>query len=274
MTFCNYQNKGCGCQFYLEDTDHPEKCLYCGHYNAFHSGFIPEESSNFGVCQKDFAHCGCQAFVASSDNESKCKYCNHFNAFHKQKSNINSNITNITQPNNALSLLSQMPTASTISTSSSAVSNRQFLTPREEILANFRPQHTTPLFLNPRNSRRHNNNRVALSRGRPKIASLQLNHVFLFTNNWKEMQPPRENSIIWNRMMENGHIATNVSFNENTSIAINEVISEVFSLATEIKWIILNGSLSRLRIATSQVRLLNTYICHNIIEQNLIIFIL
>ena len=56
---CNYQNKECGCQTYLEDADHPDKCYYCGHYNAFHSEFIPAEPTNFGACQKDSAYCGC-----------------------------------------------------------------------------------------------------------------------------------------------------------------------------------------------------------------------
>src|ERR1700722_11015033 len=126
---------------YLENADNSEKCFYCGHYNAFHSGFIPAESSNFGACQKDSAYCGCQAFVASLDNDSKCKYCDHYNAFHQQKIstlNANSNNTNnAIQSNNSLNLISQMPTALTISNSSSAVANRQFLTPREEILASF-----------------------------------------------------------------------------------------------------------------------------------------
>ena len=53
--------------------------------------------------------------------------------------------------------------------------------------------------------------------------------------------------------MEHGHIATNVLFNENTSDAINELISENFSLNIENNWIILNGSVNKLKAATSQV---------------------
>lgn len=167
----------------------PEKCFYCGHYNAFHSGFIAE-SSNYGPCKKDSAHCGCWAFVASSDNNTKCKYCNHYSAFHQQKLNSN-NTNNAIRPNNTLNLLSQIPTVlsiSDMSNSSSSVANRQFLTPREEILANFQPQNTTSLLLNPR---RFNNNRTTrLAIGRLKNISFQINHVLLFIDDsWRTMQP-------------------------------------------------------------------------------------
>ena len=129
IRICNYQNKECGCQIYLENEDHPDKCYYCGHYDAFHSGFTPVESSNFGACQKDSARCGCQGFVASLDDDSKCKYCDHYSAFHQQTSQSNNNTT--------INLLSQIPTALSVSNLNSTVVNRQFLTPREEILANF-----------------------------------------------------------------------------------------------------------------------------------------
>ena len=135
---CNYQNKECGCQIYSENVDDPDKCFYCEHHNAFHSGFTPAEPLIFGACQKDFARCGCQAFVASLNNNSKCKHCDHYNAFHQQKTMMSTSSNNtIIQSNNVLNLLSQIPTASSISNSSSAVANRQFLTPREEILASF-----------------------------------------------------------------------------------------------------------------------------------------
>src|ERR1041385_8013395 len=140
---CHYQNKGCGCQTYLEDADNPEKCFYCKHYIAFHFGFT-DEASNYGICQKDFAHCGCQGFVPSSEDGLKCKYCDHYNAFHKPKTLFSN--SNVIQPiiNNPLNLLSQIPTASSATNSSLVVSNRQFVTPREEVLANFRPQNITP----------------------------------------------------------------------------------------------------------------------------------
>ncbi|PKY46181.1 hypothetical protein RhiirA4_543143 [Rhizophagus irregularis] len=47
LRICQYQNKNCGCQNYLNDQDNPEKCYYCGHFNAFHSGFS-NETSNLG----------------------------------------------------------------------------------------------------------------------------------------------------------------------------------------------------------------------------------
>src|SRR5688572_25490810 len=152
---CRYQNMGCGCQVYLEDVNNPEKCFYCKHYISFHIGFTTE-ASNFGVCQKDFAHCGCQAFVPSLEDELKCKYCDHYNAFHKSKTS--SSNSSVIQPiDNPLNLLSQIPTSSSAANSSSAVSNRLFVTPREEVLANFRPQNLTPLTLNPNSTRRQNN---------------------------------------------------------------------------------------------------------------------
>src|SRR5688572_24578488 len=96
---CNFQNKYCGCQTYMEDQNNPEKCFYCNHYNAFHTGFMPSPQNSstqqLGICQKDGASCGCQAFVANSNDELKCKYCDHFTAFHKpiikNPSNLNSN---------------------------------------------------------------------------------------------------------------------------------------------------------------------------------------
>ncbi len=45
--------------------------------------------------------------------------------------------------------------------------------------------------------------------------------------------------------MENGYIAINIVFNENTPIAINELISEAFSLNAENNWIILNSSINK-----------------------------
>jgi len=256
IRICNYQNKECGCQIYLENEDHPDKCYYCGHYDAFHSGFTPVESSNFGACQKDSARCGCQGFVASLDDDSKCKYCDHYSAFHQQKG-----LTSQSN-NNTINLISQIPTSLSVSNSNSTVVNRQFLTPREEILANFRPQNTTPLLLNPR---RTNHNRTTtsgqtISRGRPKNPLLQLNHILLFVDNsWRELQPPRENSNKWIELMDNGYIATNILFNENTTNAINKLISETFSLNTENNWIILNGSVNKLKVAVSQVIMYYVY---------------
>ncbi|PKK62300.1 hypothetical protein RhiirC2_790576 [Rhizophagus irregularis] len=250
LQICQYQNKNCGCQNYLDDQNNPEKCYYCGHFNAFHLEFL-NETSNLGICQQNSAHCGCQGFDASSENALKCRYCNHFNAFHLPKPLLN---------NNALNLLSQLPTLSSISNSSSTVSNRQFSTPREEVLSNFRPQLITPLNLNMNNTRRRNNNRnpaTSLTRGRPKDNVLRLNHMLLFENSsWKDQQPPREYSKKWEELKEANQIATNVIFGIDAPNAINEVVSEMFSLNTESNWIILNGSTSKLKIATSQEKTL------------------
>lgn len=246
---CNYQNTGCGCQTYLEDNDNPEKCFYCKHYIGFHFGFT-NETSNYGACQKDFAHCGCQSFVASSEDELKCKYCDHYIAFHKLK--------NSSQPiNNTLHLLTQIPTSSALN--SNVIDTRQFTTPREEILANFRPQIVTPLALNPNPTRRSNNrlaNRnsaISSVRGRPREISLRLNHILIFKDNsWKGQQPPRENNRKWNSLLDSGCIAANITFNENTPAAINNTLSEAFSFAV-CDWLILNVSTSRLQEASSQV---------------------
>lgn len=62
LRICQYQNKNCGCQNYLNDQDNPEKCYYCGHFNAFHSGFS-NETSNLGVCQQNSAHCGSEGLA-------------------------------------------------------------------------------------------------------------------------------------------------------------------------------------------------------------------
>jgi hypothetical protein len=87
---CNFNNKYCGCQTCKEDENNPEKCYYCNHYNAFHTGFSPPPQNTspplLGVCQKDGVSCGCQAYFANPNNELKCKYCDHFTAFHKNTS--------------------------------------------------------------------------------------------------------------------------------------------------------------------------------------------
>ncbi len=237
LRICQYQNKSCGCQNYLEDSNNPERCFYCSHLNAFHLGFTSIENSNFGACQKYSAHC---ALI--------CRYCDHFNAFHLSMVTSSSSSSS----NNALNLLSTL--------SNSSVSDRQFMTPREEVLSNFRPHITTPLNLNMNNARRRNirnnnqNNAVSLTRGRPKDTTLRINHMLLFENgSWIDQQLPREHSNKWRELNEANHIATNVIFDIDTPSAINELVSEIFSLNVENNWIILNGSTSKLNVASSQV---------------------
>lgn len=248
---CQYQNKSCGCQNYLEDSNNPEQCFYCSHFSAFHLGFTFNETSNFGVCQKNFAHCGCQGFNASSENSLICRFCGHFNAFHLSVLSSSNN--------NALDLLLQLPASSNNpSSSSSTVGNRQYLTPREEILSNFRPQTVPSLNLNMNNARRRHNNRnpatTTLQRGRPKNVSLYLNHVLLFKDDlWRDQQAPREHSNKWKEMVDADQIASNVSFETDTPNAINELIREIFLLDNENMWIILNCSTNKLNIANSQV---------------------
>lgn len=78
--------------------------------------------------------------------------------------------------------------------------------------------------------------------------------MLLFENSsWKDQQPSREHSNKWKRLLEANHIVTNVTFNIDTPNAINELVSELFSLSIESSWIILNGSTSKLNIASSQV---------------------
>ena len=71
--------------------------------------------------------------------------------------------------------------------------------------------------------------------------------------------------------MENGYIATNIVFDENTPIAINELISEAFSLNAGNNWIILNSSVNKLIPATSQVMTnQNAYIYYAITKSNIL----
>ncbi|CAB4415742.1 unnamed protein product [Rhizophagus irregularis] len=81
--------------------------------------------------------------------------------------------------------------------------------------------------------------------------------MLLFENSsWKDQQPPCEHSKKWEELTEANQIATNVIFGIDAPNAINEVVSEIFSLNTESNWIILNGSTSKLKIATSQEKTL------------------
>ena len=107
--------------------------------------------------------------------------------------------------------------------SNSSVSDRQFMTPREEVLSNFRPHIITPLNLNMNNARRRNirnnnqNNAISLTRGRPKDTTLRINHMLLFENgSWIDQQLPREHSNKWKELNEANHIATNVIFDIDT----------------------------------------------------------
>jgi hypothetical protein len=262
---CQYQNKSCGYQNYLEGPNDPEKCFYCSHFSAFHLGFTSNETPNFGACQKYSAHCGCQGFGASSENALICRFCDHFNAFHLSVTPSSSSSNN-----NVLDLLLQLPASFNNPSSSSTVGNRQYLTPREEVLSNFRPQTVAPPNLNMSSiRRRHNNqNTTTLQRGRPKSVSLHLNHILLFKDNlWRDQQAPREHSNKWKEMVDGNQIVSNVSFETDTPNTINELIREIFLLNNEDIWIILNCSTNKLNIASSQVLI---YIYYSITRKILI----
>lgn len=155
---------------------------------------------------------------------------------------------------------------SSVANLSSAVSNRQFVTTREEVLVNFRPQNTIPLVLHPRRHNRVNRSSVNIARGRPRNVLLQLNHILLFKNNsWRNLKPPRENNNKWNELVNNRCIVTNITFNEDILNSINDILSDAYSLSFDDNWLILNGSTNQLKIASSQVifsdtKSLNLYI--------------
>ncbi|CAB4376190.1 hypothetical protein RhiirA5_483264 [Rhizophagus irregularis] len=254
---CNFQNKYCGCQTYKEDENNPEKCFYCNHYNAFHTGFSPPPQNTstplLGTCQKDGVSCGCQAFVANPNNELKCKYCDHFTAFHKytspDSSPLSSSLTNI-ESNLSSSLLSS---SSNINTSAG---DSRF---RDEAIKN----RSMPIIKKRKRNQRFRNqnspNTIA-SRGRPANVSLGLNHLLLFTQeSWENNSAPRENTSAWIEMRDNGLIIENVLFNENTAEAINALITRSFPSVNEYNWIILNGSTSKLKAATSQEKSLKNF---------------
>lgn len=53
--------------------------------------------------------------------------------------------------------------------------------------------------------------------------------------------------------MNNRYILENISFDEDTSNAINEMIERIFSLTIEKNWMILKVSANKLKLANSQV---------------------
>ncbi|CAB5187074.1 unnamed protein product [Rhizophagus irregularis] len=198
LDVCNFNNKYCGCQTYKEDENNPEKCYYCHHYNAFHTGFSPAPHNTstplLEACQKDGVSCECQAFLANPNNELKCKYCDHFTAFHKN-----------TSPSivpGSINIESNLP--SYILTSS--INNSED------------------------------------------------------SRSWENNSAPRENTSAWVEMRDNGFIIENVLFNENTSEAINDLITRSFPSVNEDNWILLNaGSASKLKIATCQEKSLKNF---------------
>ncbi|GBC06694.1 hypothetical protein RclHR1_00070061 [Rhizophagus clarus] len=257
LGICNYQNKYCGCQTYMEDENNPEKCFYCNHYNAFHTGFSPPPQSTstplLGACQKDGVSCGCQAFVAGPSNELKCKYCDHFTAFHKSASTnsspLSSSLTSNTE-NSPLSLSSlQIQNGSTSGDSRFRDENNKktmsIIKKRKRNQSKFRNQNSLI---------------TTASRGRPANVSLGLNHLLLFTQeSWENNSAPRENTSAWIEMRDNGFIIENVLFNENTAEAINSLITSSFPSVKESDYIILNGSTSKLKAATSQEKSLKNF---------------
>ncbi|PKY63560.1 hypothetical protein RhiirA4_492976, partial [Rhizophagus irregularis] len=166
---CNFNNKYCGCQTYKEDKNNPEKCYYCHHYNAFHTGFSPAPHNTstplLKACQKDGVSCGCQAFLANPNNELKCKYCDHFTAFYKN-----------TSPSivpGSINIESNLP--SYLLTSS--INNSRDSRLREEAIKN---KHMPIIKKKKRNQSKfqnHNSPSIVASRGRPANVSLYLNHI-------------------------------------------------------------------------------------------------
>ncbi|CAB5379502.1 unnamed protein product [Rhizophagus irregularis] len=166
---CNFNNKYCGCQTYKEDENNPEKCYYCHHYNAFHTGFSPAPHNTstplLGACQKD--------------------------------GNTSPSIVP-----GSINIESNLP--SYILTSS--INNSED------------------------------------------------------SRSWENNSAPRENTSAWVEMRDNGFIIENVLFNENTSEAINDLITRSFPSVNEDNWILLNaGSASKLKIATCQEKSLKNF---------------
>ncbi|RIA92886.1 hypothetical protein C1645_735991 [Glomus cerebriforme] len=262
LSVCNFQKKYCGCQTYMEDENNPEKCFYCNHYNAFHTGFSPPPQNSstplLGPCQKDGASCGCQAFVANPNTELKCKYCDHFTAFHKQ-------IIINTTSNGITPLPSSLTNADNVS---SSMSSPQIQDPcnvnsintsgdpkfKDQIMDNNNKSRSV-IRKRKRNQSRFRNQHspnTAASRGRPANVSLSLNHLLLFQQSWENSSAPRENTESWIEMRDNGLIIENVSFEENTPEAINAIITRSFPSVNEYNWILLNGSTSKLILARNQ----------------------
>ncbi|GBC51521.1 hypothetical protein GLOIN_2v1769843 [Rhizophagus irregularis DAOM 181602=DAOM 197198] len=242
LGICNFNNKYCGCQTYKEDKNNPEKCYYCNHYNAFHTGFSPPPQNIstplLGACQKDGVSCGCQAFSANPNNELKCKYCYHYTAFHKN-----------TAPSSVTSLINienNLPSY-LLSTSINNSGNSKFGDETIRIIS------TPSIKKKKRNQLKFNSPNTVASRGHPANVSLGLNHILLFTQgSWKNNSAPRENTSTWIEMRDNGFIIENVLFNENTAVAINALITRSFPSVNEYNWILLNGSASKLKAATLQ----------------------
>uniref|UniRef100_U9TUQ4 Uncharacterized protein n=1 Tax=Rhizophagus irregularis (strain DAOM 181602 / DAOM 197198 / MUCL 43194) TaxID=747089 RepID=U9TUQ4_RHIID len=250
---CNFNNKYCGCQTYKEDENNPEKCYYCHHYNAFHTGFSPALHNTstplLGACQKDGVSCGCQAFLANPNNELKCKYCDHFTAFHKN-----------TSPSivpGSINIESNLPSYLLTSSINNSGDSRL----REEAIKNRHMPITKKRKRNQSKFQNHNSPSIVASRGRPANVSLYLNHIILFTQrSWENNSAPRENTSAWIEMRDNGFIIENVLFNENTSEAINDLITRSFPSVNEDNWILLNAdSASKLKIATCQEKSLKNF---------------
>jgi hypothetical protein len=253
LGLCNFQNKYCGCQTYMEDQNNPEKCFYCKHYNAFHTGFMPSHqnsSQQLGICQKDGASCGCQAFVANSSDELKCKYCDHFTAFHKQ-------IIKEISSSGTTSPLSLTENFSNVHFTVNSVNTSGDSWPREQVMDNNRGRSLSVIRRRKRNqskSRNKSSSDTVASRGRPANVSLALNHLLLFTQqSWENNSAPRENTLAWFEMRDNGLIVENVLFEENTPEAINAIITRSFPSINEYNWVLLNGSTSKLKVASKQV---------------------
>jgi hypothetical protein len=183
-----------------------------------------------GACQKDGVSCGCQAFFANPNNVLKCKYCDHFTAFHKNTSP--SNVSNLTGD---------------FRFRKETIKNRSLLIIKKKKR-------------NQSKFRNHNSPNTVASRGRPANVSLGLNHILLFTQgSWENNSAPRENTSSWIEMRDNGFIIENVLFNENTAEAINALITRSFPSVNEYNWIVLNGSASKLKAATRQVKYIIFY---------------
>ena|SRR5581483_12240922 len=111
------------------------ECFFCNHTIGFHES-SNVDISEFPYGQCNILECGCQRFQGQNLDDLRCTYCDHYDGFHSSwETQNNINAVTLLNNNNFYSNINQ-----------TTLTSARFTNPRAEVIANFRPTQTIPLY--------------------------------------------------------------------------------------------------------------------------------
>jgi hypothetical protein len=221
------------------------------------------ESSNvntlefpYGLC--NVLECGCQRFQGQILDGLRCIYCDHYEGFHSSWETPNNN--------DPITLLSNNNFHSNIIPSSNSTALTRFTNPRAEVIANFRPTQTIPLYSSQlhhthttHTTRRQRRNGhfsappLNHSTGRPPADRLTINYIICFEKSSPD-RLPKEGSTFWSHLKSKNLIKENIEISRTTSDQLYNMIYDLFDEElNNQRWILYNGSSGSPRKITNNV---------------------